>query len=141
MTYECLCTHLHDLAIPAAVQRVELVGFKVMWRDRRMKGGSLHFVFSLLKGFAVSGLSTAQGVRQRGLQHQQHLRSVPITFQTSLTVTEKEKVLLIVSFCPESLETITFLFFKEHQYGLAHASNRNFRDLLCLFASCSFPAP
>lgn len=102
MTYECLGTHLHDLAIPAAEQRVELVGFKIMWRDGRMKDGSLHFVFPLVKGSAVSGLSATQWVRQRGLQHQQHLRSVPIAFRTSLTVNEKEKVQLIVCFCPES---------------------------------------
>ncbi len=53
-----------------------------------MKGGSLRFASPLVKGFNVPGLSAAEGVRQRWLKHQQHLRLVIIPSRTSLTVTE-----------------------------------------------------
>lgn len=88
-TGKCLCTYLHDLAILAAVQRVQLIGFIVVWRDGCMKWGSLQFAFPLVKGFDVPGLSAAEGVRQRWLKHQQHLRLVIIPSRTSLTVTKE----------------------------------------------------
>lgn len=43
-----------------------------------MSAGSLQFTFPLIKEFAVSGFSTAEGVRQKWLQQQQHLRLVLI---------------------------------------------------------------
>ncbi len=49
-----------------------------MWRDGCIEGGSSQFVFPLVKGFTVLGLSAAEGVRQRRLKHQQHLRLVII---------------------------------------------------------------
>lgn len=61
-------THLHDLAIFSSVQRVQLVGFEVVWRDGCIRRGSTQFTFPLINGFAVSGLSAAQRVGQRWLQ-------------------------------------------------------------------------
>lgn len=94
--------YLHDLAILAAVQCVQLIGFIVMWRDGCMKGGSSQFTLPLVKGFTVLGLSAAERVRQRRLKHQQHLRLVIIPPATSPTVT---------------------LFLNEHQCGSECVSN------------------
>lgn len=59
--------YLHDFSILAAVQRVELKGFKVVWRNGSISGSSLQFIFALAKWLTVPGFSTLEGVSQKWL--------------------------------------------------------------------------
>lgn len=72
--YSWTSTDLHDLAVLAAVQRVELIGFIVVWRDGSMRGRPPQLAFPLVEGFTGLGFSAAQWLGQRWLQHQRQLR-------------------------------------------------------------------